>query len=55
MHRHDATEHDAVDVAVGHGQLIRREDLFHQKLTAQALSVQLFGVIAVDTLTNLHN
>ncbi|MNT39187.1 hypothetical protein D3C72_1754140 [compost metagenome] len=55
LYRHHATEHDAVDVAVGHGQLVRREDLFYQEFTAQALSVQLFGMIAVDTLTNLHN
>lgn len=54
MDRHDATEHDAIDVAVGHGQAIGTEDLLHQKLTAQPLSVQLFGMIAVDTLTNLH-
>ncbi|MNC19672.1 hypothetical protein D3C75_676090 [compost metagenome] len=51
---HDAAEHDAVDVAVGHGQPIGAEDLFHQKLTAQALSVQLPGMIAVNALTNLH-
>ncbi|MNT49737.1 hypothetical protein D3C72_1866090 [compost metagenome] len=54
IHRHDAAEYDAVDVAVSHGQPVRAEDLFHQKLTAQALGVELFGVIAVDALTSLH-
>ncbi|MNV23064.1 hypothetical protein D3C71_1140630 [compost metagenome] len=55
LDRHDATEHDAVDMAVGHGQLVWRENLFYQEFTAQALSVQLFCMIAVNALTNLHD
>ena len=52
--RLDTAKHDAIDVAVGHGDLIGNKHLLNQEFTAQAGSIKLTGVVAMNALTSFH-
>lgn len=52
--RHDATDDDAVNLAVGQGGFICFEKAIDQKMAAQTLGVQGLEMIAVNRLANVH-
>ena len=52
--RHDAADHDPVNLAVGHRHLARPEHLRDEELAAQALRVECSCLRAVDGLTRFH-